>query len=67
MWKYAALRPVWSRALTVGKYGKIKKWHRNRGAWVAQSVERLTLGFGSGHDLTVLVSLSPVAGSALTV
>ena len=23
------------------------------GAWVAQSVKRLTLGFGSGHDLTV--------------
>ena len=23
------------------------------GAWVAQSVEHLTLGFGSGHDLTV--------------
>ena len=24
-----------------------------RGAWVAQSVKHLTLGFGSGHDLTV--------------
>ena len=24
-----------------------------RGAWVAQSVKRLTLGFGSGHDLRV--------------
>ena len=23
------------------------------GAWVAQLVERLALGFGSGHDLTV--------------
>ena len=23
------------------------------GTWVAQSVERLTLDFGSGHDLTV--------------
>ena len=23
------------------------------GAWVAQSVKYLTLGFGSGHDLTV--------------
>ena len=22
-------------------------------AWVAQSVKRLTLGFGSGHDLTI--------------
>ena len=25
----------------------------NRSPWVAQSVERLTLDFGSGHDLTV--------------
>ena len=24
-----------------------------RGTWVPQSVERLTLRFGSGHDLTV--------------
>ena len=24
------------------------------GVWVAQLVERLTLGFGSGHDLVVL-------------
>ena len=24
-----------------------------RGAWLAQSVKRLTLGFGSGHDLMV--------------
>ena len=24
-----------------------------RGAWVAQSVKCLTLGFGSGHDLAV--------------
>ena len=25
----------------------------SRGAWVAQSIERLTLNFGLGHDLTV--------------
>ena len=25
-----------------------------RGTWVAQSVEPLTLDFGSGHDLTVV-------------
>ena len=25
----------------------------NKGAWVAQSVKRPTLGFSSGHDLTV--------------
>ena len=26
---------------------------KRRGAWVAQSVKRLILNFGSGHDLTV--------------
>ena len=26
---------------------------KNRGTWAAQSFERLTLGFSSGHDLTV--------------
>ena len=26
---------------------------KNQGAWVAQSVERQTLDFGSGHDLMV--------------
>ena len=31
------------------------------GAWVAQSVERLTLGFSSGHDLTVY-ELEPCVG-----
>ena len=25
----------------------------SRGAWVVQLVKQLTLGFGSGHDLTV--------------
>ena len=34
---------------------------------MAQSVKRLTLNFGSGHDLEVLVSLSPASGSTLTV
>ena len=32
------------------------------GTWVAQLVERLTLGFNSGHDLRVL-GLSPTSGS----
>ena len=41
-----------------------KKWVKFRGAWAAQSVEHLTLDFGSGHDLRV-VRLSPVLGSAL--
>ena len=27
--------------------------HKMRGTWVIQSVEHLTLAFGSGHDLTV--------------
>ena len=27
--------------------------HTFQGAWEAQSVKRLTLGFGPGHDLTV--------------
>ena len=35
-----------------------------RGAWVAQSVKRLTLDFGSDHDLRVM-GLSPAWGSAL--
>ena len=28
----------------------------SQGAWVAQSVKRPTLDFGSGHDLTVVRS-----------
>ena len=35
------------------------------GAWVAQLVECLTLGFSSGHDLKVM-ELSPVTGSTLS-
>ena len=34
------------------------------GTWVAQSVERPTLDFGSGHDSRV-VKLSPASGSVL--
>ena len=36
------------------------------GAWVAQSVERLTLDFSSGHDLRVMGS-SPALGSVLSM
>ena len=36
-----------------------------RGAWVAQLVQRLTLGFGLGHNLTA-VRGSPTSGSALS-
>ena len=35
------------------------------GTWVAQSVKRPTLGFSSGHGLTV--SSSPSLGSVLTM
>ena len=35
------------------------------GAWVAQSVKQLTLGFGSGRDLRVMRS-SPASGSVLS-
>ena len=34
------------------------------GVWVAQSLEHLTLDFGSGHDLRV-VRWSPMSGSVL--
>ena len=34
------------------------------GAWVAQSVKRPTLDFGSGHDLMV-ADIKPALGSAL--
>ena len=41
----------------VGFNGKIADTDENEmsssGAWVAQSVKRLTLDFGSGHDLMV--------------
>ena len=37
-----------------------------RDTWGAQSVERLTLDFGPGHDARVVGS-SPVAGSMLSV
>ena len=37
---------------------------RSWGAWVAQSVKRGTLDFGSGHDLTI-GSSSPAQGSVL--
>ena len=42
------------------------KNHQNRGAWVAQSVKHPTLGFRSGHDLTVC-EFKPDIGSVLTV
>ena len=37
------------------------------GTWVAQSVMHPTLGFGSGHDLTVVKSSPLASGSVLGV
>ena len=45
--------------------GDIEKKTANRGIWEAQSVECLTLGFSSGHDLRVVRSI-PASGSALS-
>ena len=42
----------------------ILKTHEICGVWVAQSVKCPTLGFSSGHDLTLMRS-SPTSGSAL--
>ena len=42
--KILSLRHVWARK---------RKMAVPRGTWVAQPVKRLTLGFGSGHDLVV--------------
>ena len=42
--------------------GKEFSW----GVWVAQSVEHLTLDFGSGHDPRVM-GLSPTSGSMLSM
>lgn len=39
---------------------KVSMW---KGTWVAQSVQRLTLGFSSAHDLRGM-GLSPASGSA---
>ena len=41
---------------------QLKKIPHPWGTWVAQSVERPTLGFGSGHDPRVVGS-SPASGS----
>ena len=45
---------VFARAghLRAFRHGCMKKFCLSRGAWVAQSTERPTLDFGSGHDLT---------------
>ena len=39
---------------------------KTQGAWVAQSVEHLTLDFSSGHDPRV-VGFSPASGSVLSM
>ena len=45
----------------MSEFKKYSPW----GAWVGQSVKLLTLGFGSGHDLTVMGS-SPTSCCALS-
>ena len=37
----------------LGRQSKVTERSLSRGAWVAQSVRHLTLGFGSGRGLTV--------------
>ena len=51
----------------VGWRGHVRRWleGRGEGAWVAQSVECLTLDFSSGHDPKV-VGLSLAPGSLLS-
>ena len=41
-----------SAAETERRNNNVRKWTLGT-TWVAQSVKRPTLGFGSGHDLTV--------------
>ena len=53
--------PCWEALLEGGGVPKATK-NLLQGTWVAQSVGRLTLDFGSGHDLTVVGS-SPVSAS----
>ena len=38
------------------------KKKKSRGAWVAQSVEHLTLDFRSGHDVTAVREIEPRTG-----
>ena len=45
---------------------KMAKIRTDRGAWVPQSVEHLTLDFSSGHDPRVM-EWRPTSGSALSV
>ena len=52
-----------SQSKDIGWLNRLKK---NRGTWVVQLVERLTLDFGSGHDPRV-TGLSPNLGSVLSV
>ena len=58
----ATLVVMQNGAAIVGSNTNSSQKIKNRGAWVAQSVTRLTLGFGSGHDLMVIKS-SPALGS----
>ena len=50
-WQEQWMGSVWGRKIlrTLKKYGS--------GAWGVQSVKRLTLGFGSGHEIETGVRL----------
>ena len=39
-----------------------QKSNNSRGTWVAQSIERLTLDFGSDYDFRVVRLMEPHAG-----
>ena len=59
------MRP-WANNNFLVSFFYLQKWDNNKGAWVAQSVGHLALGFGSGHDLLVVGS-SPASGSLYSV
>ena len=54
----------WENRGSKQRIPKLKK--QTGGAWMAWSVKRATLGFGSGRELGVVGS-SPALGSALSV
>ena len=53
-------------SLNQNQHKQVAKTQTVRGAWVVQSFEQPTLGFGSGHDFRV-VGLSPISGSMLSM
>ena len=61
---YKGCMEIWEVGVKDGQWiAAIEEVH-NRDAWVAQSVEHLTLDFTSSHNPTVM-GLSPTSGSML--